>query len=283
MQVHLTPQVEHILREFYKASVIANEKRPDLSIDRCFASLVNMSRGWSDETMLANMGETKARDAEICLQQAVKCHAIVLSLSTATPCRQKLEVPGIVKFFRSVIDAAVSDLSEMRMHKEGGVSIFGTSDMAHRKRARGWIDRIVLNKCLEIVPVGMFARRPAPSPVVSEDEGSDFEVEPRPRKKKPVEPVPEEKEEAPVQVIKIEAAVAAEGAKAFDKIAEEVAATPAATEPSIAVAIPPIAIEPEPEAKRISDTEKEEDDEEEEDDGEEEEDEEEEESDDQKK
>lgn len=260
LQVHITPQIERMLREFYKAAVIAHEKRPDLTLEHCFTSLVEMSRGWSDDAMRANIGEAKARDAEICLQQAVKCHATVLSLSTATPCRQKLEVPNVVKFFRSVIDAAVSDLAEVRMSKEGGVSVFGTSDMAQRKRARGWIDRIVLNKCLEVVPIGMFARQPVPSPVVSEDEGSDAEEEeaPKPKKKKPVVVAAEEKKEVPAPavlaaamvaaapeppMIKIDSTVAAEGAKSIEKITADVAA-PAAAEPakeseSIAVAISP--------------------------------------------
>ena len=170
LQVHLTPSADRLLREFYKAAVLANEGRPDLSLEYFFGKLVDQCRTWSDDQMRAQIGETKTRDADICLQQAVKCHATVLSLSTATPCKQQLEVPTIVKFFRTVLEATVSDLSDLKMQKEKGISVFGTSDIAQRKRARAWIDSIIMNKCLEVVPVGMFARTAVPSPVVSDDE-----------------------------------------------------------------------------------------------------------------
>ena len=227
LQVHITPQVERMLREFYKGAVLAHEKRTDLAVDRNFASLVDMSHMWSDDRMRENIGDSKARDADICLQQAVKCHATVLSLSTATPCRQQLEVPTLVKFFRSVLDAVVADLSEVRMTKEGGVSVFGTNDMAQRKRTRAWIERIVLNKCLEIVPVGMFARQPAPSPVVSDAEDSDEEIPEPEEKKKHVEAVVAAEPEP--ELIKIESATAVEGAKVLEKLVEPAAPAPAVT------------------------------------------------------
>ena len=157
LQIKLTPIVEKMLREFYQAAVIANQKRPDLTLEYCFMRLIEMSRGWEEDKVVEVMGEHNSTDAGICLQQVVKCHATVLALSTATPCRVQLEVPSIFKFFRTIIDATVSDLSEMRAYKEGNISVFGTSDTAQRKRTRTWIDQIVADKCLIIVPVGMFA------------------------------------------------------------------------------------------------------------------------------
>lgn len=272
LQVKLTPAVEKLLREFYKAAVIAHEKRGDLKLEYCFTRLVDMSRMWGDDKITEVIGEHNSSDAAICLQQAVKCHATVLSLSTATPCRQQLEVPNIFKFFRSVIESTVSDLSEMRAHKEGGISVFGTQDTIQRKHTRAWIDQIVADKCLGIVPVGVFARALVPS-AVSESLEEEEEVEemvpaPTPKREEPEapkkveEPVVEKKQEPeiakkPEEPVKIDPAVATETTVAASSI-HAPAAEPKKEEEAVEVKLP--AGEKKPAAEEKSDDEDDDDD-----------------------
>ena len=166
LQVKLTRPVEELLREFFKAATIAHAKRSDLAVEDSFLKFVVMSRSWDDDKMLDVIGRRTSEDAAIALQNAVKSHAMVLSFSAAVSTKQQLEVPNIVKFFRSIIESSTRDLAEMKARKEGDISIFGSADTAQRKRARLWISEIIKDKCFDIVPVAMFAR--APSPVIRE-------------------------------------------------------------------------------------------------------------------
>jgi hypothetical protein len=185
LSVRLVPNLEKMLREFYKAATIAHEKRPDLQLDYCFNKLVDMCHMWPDDKIIEVIGESNSVAASTCLQQAAKCHAYVLSLSTAAPTRQNLEVPNIVRFYRTIIDATISDLAEMRSRKEGGISIFGSTDTAQRNKTRRWIKGIVVDKCISIVPVNQFARSAATS---KEEEEKEEDVE----KETPAVPAPAE-------------------------------------------------------------------------------------------
>lgn len=158
LQASMMSQIETMLREFYKAAVICHKRRPELSVDDAYIKLIERSRLWSDEDVLKEFGERRSDDAEICLHEAIKEHAKVLSLSTATPCRTPLDVPSILKFFRSVLATSAEELCE------NGLEIFGTTDISLRKRIREWIGDIIVHKALEIVPISKFAGRSAPPP-----------------------------------------------------------------------------------------------------------------------
>ena len=265
LQVKLTPAIERVLREFYKASIIAHEQRGDLNLEYCFKRLLDMFRMWNDDRIVEVIGEHNASEANICLQQAVKCHATILSLSTASPCKQQLEVPNINKFFRMVVESTVTDLSEMRSPKEGGISVFGSTDTSQRKRTRAWIDQIVLNKCLGVVPIGIFARSTSPPPHEEEEEEELTETIPE---EKPVveeiKPVAEVKpvveEIKPVAEVKpVEVVVEVMPVVEVKPVAEEVKSLPDVAEKKkkkdvVEVKVP---------AKRLTDDEEEEDEEEE--------------------
>jgi hypothetical protein len=175
LQSNLTPQVESVLRKFYMAGVICHKKRPFLSVEDAYVKLLERSRTWSDEQVVLEIGERKADDAEICLHEAVKEHGKVLSLSTATPCRIPLDVPSIVKFFRSVLAASADDLSD------NNFEAFSTTDISRRKGVREWIGDIIVHKALEIVPVSKFAGRNAPPREVAAPEIVAQEVKELPK------------------------------------------------------------------------------------------------------
>lgn len=164
LQASMVAQVERLLREFYKAAVICHKRKHDLSIEEAYVKLIERSRLWSDEDVLKEIGERRSDGAEICLHEAIKEHAKVLSLSTATPCRTPLDVPSIVKFFRSVLALSADELSE------NDLEIVGTTDIALRKRVREWIGEIIVHKALEIVPISKFAGRSAPASEIIEPE-----------------------------------------------------------------------------------------------------------------
>ena len=169
LQNILTSQVENVLREFYTAAVICHQKRSGLKANDAYNRLLVQSSQWTEEKVLSEIGEKRATDAEICLHQAIKEHATILSLLAGTSCKTPLDVPTIANFFRVVLAASAHDLSE------NGISVFGTHDIALRKRVREWIGGIIMHEALEIVPVNKFAGRnaavqpppPPPAPVVS--------------------------------------------------------------------------------------------------------------------
>lgn len=198
LQNSLTSQTENVLREFYKAATIAHKKKRSLSVEEAYTKLVERSRLWSDEDVMKEIGERKSDDAEICLHEAIKEHAKILALSTATACRTPLDVPSIAKFFRGVLAQSAEELGD------NGLAVLGTSDITQRKQVREWIGDIIVHKALELVPISKFAGRSAPTllmadvakpEVVAEEVKAVPQTQPMPDVPKEEEPVP--MEEAP--------------------------------------------------------------------------------------
>lgn len=154
LQTTVTPSIEQTIRKLWNASELCVQMQPrSLDINEAYKRLFAMSRTWSDEEMMREMGEKKASDAEISLQMVVKSHATVLALSTARRCRQVISVPTIIKFYRQVLETCTLELSRPEL--------FCTYDIDVRAKVRRWIDEIVRAQALAVVPVAMFAKQPS--------------------------------------------------------------------------------------------------------------------------
>lgn len=152
LQLYLTPAVEQTMRKLWTAAELCAHMQPGvLTADDAYSQLLARSRTWSDQEIRDEIGgEKKAEDADLSLQMVVKSHATVLALSSARKCREVISVPTVIKFYRGVIEACASELTLP--------SFFVTQDIDMRTKVRGWIDRIISNHALNIVPVGLFAK-----------------------------------------------------------------------------------------------------------------------------
>lgn len=178
----LTPLVEQTLRKLGQAADLCVQSKPQMfTMTWAFEQLVrNFLTKWTEEEVIAEMGQKASEDAETYLQMVVKAHATVLACSTAQSCRQIISVPDIAKFYRSVVAACVHDFP----HPE----LFCTDSIEARSRARMWIDQVVANQALAIVPVSLFAK----SPSSSSGQRSVVDAQPIPEFKTPAPaPVPE--------------------------------------------------------------------------------------------
>jgi len=151
LQMRITPSIEQLMRKMYRAAEICVAYQPEKhTVESAYSKLISITKAWTDEEIKEELGEKRAEDADVCLQMAVKSHATVLALATARSCKQVITVPSIVRFFRSVLDACVSELSDPEL--------FCKSDIDLRAKVRRWIDQVVLSQAIGIVPVGMFAK-----------------------------------------------------------------------------------------------------------------------------
>lgn len=151
LQMRITPSVEQLMRKMYKAAEICATYQPEKhTVESAYSKLVAITKAWTDEEIKEELGEKRAEDADVCLQMAVKSHATVLALATARSCKQVITVPSILRFFRSVLEACVAELSDPEL--------FCKSDIELRVKVRRWIDQVVMSQAINIVPVGMFAK-----------------------------------------------------------------------------------------------------------------------------
>lgn len=148
----VSPAVEQILRKIWQAADLCVQIKPNLvSLDDAYQKLLAQMRTWTDQEMRNELGgEKKTEEADLLLQMVVKTHATVLALSSAVRCRQVIAVPAVIKFYRNVIETCALELAQS--------DFFCTFDIDIRAKVRGWIDKIVIQQALGIVPVGLFAK-----------------------------------------------------------------------------------------------------------------------------
>jgi hypothetical protein len=154
LQITITPVIEEYMRRMHQAALLCAYTQPvQWTEETAFEQMIAQSRKWADSEIINDLGEKRAQDADLALQMVVKSHATVLALSTGKHCRGSITCPNIIKFFRMVLDACVSELSDS--------GLFKTTDIDTRAKVRAWIDQIIQTQAYAIVPVGIFVRSTA--------------------------------------------------------------------------------------------------------------------------
>ena len=190
LQRIITPAVDGLIRSMLDAAVIVVNKLPlQYTINKAFYHLVKDTRTWTEAKFDDIMGREKVKDADTCLQMAVRAHATIMALSTANKPNARIMMPSIYKFFRQVFEDVVDELSPPNS------SLFKETEnfIKSREAVRNWIDKIVENKTLSLVPISVFAnldKRPKPAMQISRV-GDDFDYI-------PPQTAPEEEEEVVV-------------------------------------------------------------------------------------
>jgi hypothetical protein len=201
LKVKLTPSVETILKELYGAAILCNQRDRGLTIKKAFGMLLEKSKAWDESLIQQELGYDKFLDAEVCLHEAIKEHGKVLSLSTANTCCETINVPTLSKFFLDVLHTSASDLDD-------DITIFQATDISIKKELRKWINQIIQQKVLDIVPITRFVNKSPPvvveqvqpAPVVQQDVPTQTVLEEAVSTKTP----PEEKEPVKEETIEEE-------------------------------------------------------------------------------
>jgi len=150
VQASLGPPAENLLRRMHEATKLACAKRRSLVPAEVFSRAHQGVCQWTDEQIAEELGKDTVAEAEAALKQAVRCHALLMSASTNTTCKEHIKVPGIIKFYRSILDDAVS---------RGCYALMADSDLV---KVGDWLAQVIRAKALLVVPIAPFVRGPPP-------------------------------------------------------------------------------------------------------------------------
>lgn len=150
LQELLTPAINRNIRNMYGASTTLKSDYPqykDAKLSDIFFGMVERVKQWDVKSRSHYVEQGRLTDAEVCLSESVREHAIVLSLATENPVKASIKIMPIGKFYDNVLITCCRELFNI---------VDGSNDIYSKKTVKKHIDYTISIKAKQCVPLKEF-------------------------------------------------------------------------------------------------------------------------------